>query len=165
MRDIFKTCSKDSTLYGRNLPIVNQTLKKSNTTLHKCIHQEETGYVTFVIENTQETINCSKILTNYTGKFQTLIPRIRKTVFMYFYEIFNTFSKRWNMYFDYQDNLMVCTIDKVGSTTIYFHFKHLAFTRIPGFLLSETSRDETRDIVYSLKRGTFTIFFFHFFFQ
>ena len=77
MRDIFKTCSKDSTLYGKNPPIVNQTLKKSNTTLHKCIHQEETGYVTFVIENTQETINCSKILTNYTGKFQALIPRPR----------------------------------------------------------------------------------------
>ena len=162
MRDIFKTCSKDLTLYGRNLLIANQTLKKSNTTLHKCIHLEETGYVTFVIENTQETINCSKILTKYTGKFQTLIPRIRKIVNtnMYSYELYNTFSKRWNMYFDYQDNLMVCTIDKVGSTTIYFHFKHLAFTRIPGFLLSETSRDETRDIVYSLNRGTFTIFFF-----
>ena len=157
MRDIFKTCSKDSMLYGKNLQIVNQTSKKSNTTLHKCIHLEETEYVTFVIENTQETINCSKLLTNYTGKFPR-IPRIWKAVCILTNSFYH-FSKRWNMYFDYQDNLMVCTIDKVGSTTIYFHFKHLAFTRIPGFLLSETSRDETRDIVYGLNKGMLLRFF------
>ena len=57
------------------------------------------------------------------------------------------------MYFDYQDKLMVCTIDKVVSTTILFHFKQLAFKRIPGFLISETNRDETRDVVFSLNKG------------
>ena len=57
------------------------------------------------------------------------------------------------MYFDYQDKLMVCTIDKVVSTTILFHFKQLAFKRIPGFIISETNRDETRDVVFALNKG------------
>ena len=85
MKDTFKTCSKDSTLPGKKNP-VNQTLKKSNTTLHKCIHLEEAEYVTFVIENTQETINCSKILTNYMGKFQ--IPRIVLEIIQTYGDIF-----------------------------------------------------------------------------
>ena len=57
------------------------------------------------------------------------------------------------MYFDYQDKLLVCTIDKVGSTTWLAHFKNLAAKRIPEFNLADTSRDETRDIVYALNKG------------
>ena len=59
------------------------------------------------------------------------------------------------MYFDYQDKLLVCTIDKVGSTTWLAHFKNLAAKRIPEFNLADTSRDETRDIIYALNKGTY----------
>jgi len=57
------------------------------------------------------------------------------------------------MYFDYQDNLMVCTIDKVSSTTLLFHFKKLAMLRYPEYINIEKSRDETRDFYYALKTG------------
>lgn len=57
------------------------------------------------------------------------------------------------MYFDYQDNLLVCTIDKVSSTTWLYHFKNLAMLRYPEFINVEKSRDETRDIYYALKTG------------
>ena len=59
------------------------------------------------------------------------------------------------MYFDYQDKLLVCTIDKVGSTTWLAHFKNLAAKRIPEFNIADTSRDETRDIIYALNKGTY----------
>ena len=58
------------------------------------------------------------------------------------------------MYFDYKDNLLVCTIDKVMSTTLLAHFKNLALKRERDFInMSTASRDEIRDVVYALKRG------------
>ena len=42
------------------------------------------------------------------------------------------------MYFDYQDKLLVCTIDKVMSTTFLAHFKKLAQKRKPNFIKLET---------------------------
>ena len=57
------------------------------------------------------------------------------------------------MYFDYQDNLLVCTIDKVMSTTFLAHFKKLALKRKPNLIKLETSRDDTRDIFYGLDKG------------
>ena len=66
---------------------------------------------------------------------------------------FSYFRKRWNMYFDYQDKLLVCTIDKVMSTTFLAHFKKLALKRKPNFIKLETSRDDTRDIFYGIDKG------------
>ena len=57
------------------------------------------------------------------------------------------------MYFDYQDKLLVCTIDKVMSTTFLAHFKKLALKRKPNFIKLETSRDDTRDIFYGIDKG------------
>ena len=58
------------------------------------------------------------------------------------------------MYFDYHDDLLICTIDKVVSTTILSHFKLLASKREIGFISPEQSRDDTRDKFYALNRGT-----------
>ena len=57
------------------------------------------------------------------------------------------------MYFDYHDKLLVCTIDKVMSTTFLAHFKKLAMKREPSSINHETSRDDTRDMYYRINRG------------
>jgi hypothetical protein len=63
------------------------------------------------------------------------------------------------MYFDYRDSLLICTIDKVSSTTILTHFKKLAMVRDVGFNTYQTSRDETRDSYYGLRKGKKKSFF------
>ena len=57
------------------------------------------------------------------------------------------------MYFDYHDKLLVCTIDKVMSTTFLAHFKKLGMKREPNLINTETSRDDTRDIFYRINKG------------
>jgi hypothetical protein len=58
------------------------------------------------------------------------------------------------MYFDYDDRLLVCTIDKVGSTYWFLQFLRLGFLRKPGvFTWENTTRDELRDVHYKIKSG------------
>ncbi len=57
------------------------------------------------------------------------------------------------MYFDYQDNLLVCTIDKVSSSTWLGHFQRLGSIRDPDLISQNTSRDDTRDKYYALSKG------------
>ena len=64
------------------------------------------------------------------------------------------------MYFDYHDKLLVCTIDKVMSTTFLAHFKKLALKRRPGLITLKTNRDDTRDIFYGLDKGMKNIFYY-----
>ena len=65
-------------------------------------------------------------------------------------------DKVWNMYFDYEDGLLVCTIDKVGSSTWFVNFLQLAMARHPeaGFTWDQTTRDELRDVFYRIRSGT-----------
>ena len=59
------------------------------------------------------------------------------------------------MYFDYHDKVLICTIDKVMSSTFFAHFKKLAIKRKPKLIQPETNRDELRDSFYGLKRGQY----------
>ena len=71
----------------------------------------------------------------------------------------NSRDKTWNMYFDYEDRLLVCTIDKVGSTNWYHQFLRLGLLRQPGVISWEnTTRDELRDIHYRIKSGEKVVF-------
>ena len=62
------------------------------------------------------------------------------------------------MYFDYEDSLLVCTIDKVGSTNWYIDFLMLAMIRNPSAGFSwNTTRDEIRDVHYRIKSGKYKL--------